>query len=240
MKRLVLPRQHGAWVMVALPFLIGMTAGRPHWIHLFLFPGWFFLYISSSPLLLFVKKKKNRGMYVKGFAAYTSIAMLFLSVPLLFYPELLLFAGFLLPMLGINIIFARRKNERAFLNDLFAIMGLCLGGPAAYLIGSGTWEETALYIWAASVGFFIGSVFFVKMFIREKNNSTFKWYAWAYHSLLVILSFVFGFIGLGAAYLFSFFRIFLFYKKPLQPKHTAIIECSNSVYFFIVMIFWLV
>ncbi|WP_240376966.1 YwiC-like family protein [Bacillus piscicola] len=239
MKKLLLPKQHGAWVMVFLPFLIGVIVGRPDWIHILLFLGWLLLYISSYPLLNAVKNKKKRSIYIKWFASYTGLALLFLLVPVLLQPKLLLVGVVLLPVLAVNLSYAKRKNERALLNDLAAIIGLCAGGPAAYYAGTGAWDETALYIWAASVLFFIGSVFFVKMFIREKKNATFKWYSWAYHGFVFISSFVFGFITLGIAYSFSFLRSFVFYKRPLRPKQTALIEAVNSVYFLIVMVIWL-
>ncbi|TLS37829.1 YwiC-like family protein [Pseudalkalibacillus caeni] len=235
MKRLLLPKQHGAWVMLGLPYLIGMIAGGPKWIHIPLFLGWLFLYLASYPIMMYLKKKRSREQYLKWIGIYMSLAILFVSLPLFLYVKLLLLSLFLLPLLIVNMFYARQNNERAFLNDISAIAGLCLGGPASYFVGTQQWDEKAVLIWISSVLFFMGSVFFVKTMIREKKNPKFKLYSWGYHSALPVGIAGAGFLPLSLAYLPSMARAIIFYGKPLKPKHIAVVEFTNSAYFLIFM-----
>ncbi|RBW68664.1 YwiC-like family protein [Bacillus taeanensis] len=239
MKKLLLPKQHGAWVMVSLPYLIGVIVGGPKWIHLPLFIGWLFIYIASHPLILALKQKEKRADYLRWVIQYLGTAGLFLVYPLLNNPRLLLFGFILLPLFGMNIFFAKKRKERAFLNDMSAIIGLCLGGAASYVVGSGEWNETMLVIWGACILFFTGSVFFVKTMIREKKNPRFKWLSWGYHGALPVIVFISGFSLLALTYVPSVIRAIVCYGKPMAPKHIAIVEFTNSALFLIGMLIWL-
>ncbi|ANF38517.1 membrane protein [Bacillus sp. CN2] len=39
----MIPKQHGAWAMLLIPFLLGMVKGGPVFWHIPLFLGWLFL-----------------------------------------------------------------------------------------------------------------------------------------------------------------------------------------------------
>ncbi|EZP78790.1 hypothetical protein H839_02941 [Parageobacillus genomosp. 1] len=46
-KKWIVPKQHGAWAMLIVPFLLGAYAGGFTWLHVPLFVGWFFLYLAT-------------------------------------------------------------------------------------------------------------------------------------------------------------------------------------------------
>ncbi len=74
--RIVFPKQHGAWAMLSIPFLLGVFKGEPVWSHILLFLAWVFLYVSSYPLSLVMKGKK---------LVITGSGFLFTSSLLFFY-----------------------------------------------------------------------------------------------------------------------------------------------------------
>jgi hypothetical protein len=57
-KKWIVPKQHGAWAMLMIPFLLGAYAGGFAWLHAQLFVGWLFLYLATYPLLMAVKSKR--------------------------------------------------------------------------------------------------------------------------------------------------------------------------------------
>ena len=54
-----IPNQHGAWAMLVLPFLFGMAASTPGWIHALLFACWLLIYLLMFPLLQWVRTGKG-------------------------------------------------------------------------------------------------------------------------------------------------------------------------------------
>lgn len=217
--------------MVILPFIVGAGLGGISWIHLPLFLGWFSLYLASHPLLMMVKRRRERRYYAKWTAGYMAMAALFLAGPLMNHPELIGLGLLLIPGLVINIYFAMKKNERAIVNDLTAIAGLCLGGPIAYLAGTGSLDRMAGVIWLLCVLFFTGSVFYVKQLIRERNNPQFRRYARVYHILVLAVILVSEFWIVAMAYLPSLIRVLVFSRHTMSPRHIGMVEIGNSIAF---------
>lgn len=58
MKALI-PKQHGAWAMLLIPFLLGMIKGGPVFWHIPLFLGWLFLYLAVYPITLALKRSRS-------------------------------------------------------------------------------------------------------------------------------------------------------------------------------------
>lgn len=233
----VLPKQHGAWAMLILPFVMGVEVGKPSWYHLPLFMGWLFLYLATNPLLMMIKKKKT-GDYLRWFIIFMIPALLFLTIPLLKDWRLIYFGLLMIPFFLVNAYFARKNNERAFLNDLSAVGAFGVGGLASYYLGTGKVDEIAISIFWISILFFLGSIFFVKTMIREKKNSLFRWFSWVYHLLIPVILVIIGFPLVALAFLPSTIRAIVLYGKPLTMMHVGILEIVNSIYFLVVAFFF--
>ncbi|MBM7649080.1 hypothetical protein JOC78_002033 [Bacillus ectoiniformans] len=233
--KLLLPKQHGAWAMLLVPFLLGAAAGGFRFVHISLFLGWMFLYLATYPFLMYVKGKKKK-LHMKWAGIYFSVALCFLAIVLVYDWTMLMFGGMMLPLFVINMIFAKNKKERAFTNDVTAIIAFCIGGLASYYLGSGTLDLTAFFITLLSFLFFLGSTFFVKTMIREKKNQMFRLYSWTYHLLLLI--------GVGVyaeprllvlAFLPSVIRAFFLYGKNISIMKVGILEIANSAFFMVII-----
>lgn len=232
--KLFMPKQHGAWAMLFVPFGLGIVAGGFHWLQVLLGLGWVPLYLSTYPLLLAVKRKKVQ-FHLSWFMKYLITALIFIGPVLYFKPMVILIGSLMLPFFLLNIYFSSTKKDRLFFNDISAIMAFSVSGIATYYLGNGLITSTAWFIWGVSVLFFVGSTFFVKSMIREKKNPTFRWVSWVYHLLVCVLFLLLGRWLISLALLPSLVRAIVYPRRVLRPMKIGIIEIINSVLFFIVV-----
>ncbi|MED4903138.1 YwiC-like family protein [Parageobacillus thermoglucosidasius] len=231
----IIPKQHGAWAMLAIPFLLGAYAGGFAWLHLPLFLGWLFLYLATYPLLMAIKSKRKQA-YMKSFYCYMAIAAALLAICLWHAPSLFYFGVAMVPLFLVNIYYTKRKQERAFWNDVAAIAVFCIGGLASFYIGRGALTVQALELVIFCFLFFLGSTFYVKTMIREKKNPIYKWLSWGYHGLLIIGLVAIGYPLFVLAYVPSVVRAVYLYGKSLPIMKLGILEVANAIYFFIAMV----
>ncbi|WP_066394918.1 YwiC-like family protein [Neobacillus mesonae] len=233
--KLFLPKQHGAWAMLIIPYWLGVFNGGFLWQHIPFFLGWLLLYLATYPMLLIFKKKKV-PYYIKWTFIYMLPALLLLIIPLMERPSIYFFGLLMIPFFIINAYYTSINRDRAFMNDISAICAFSIAGLASSYFGAGGITiETLIFSFLSSILFFIGCTFYVKTMIREKKNSQFKWVSWVYHSLLVLSWLVFGLWIVVLAYIPSLVRAIIFYGKKLSPKEIGIYEIVNSAIFFILM-----
>jgi hypothetical protein len=234
----LIPKQHGAWAMLLIPFLLGVYAGGFSWLHIPLFFGWLLLYLATYPMLMAMKNKRKE-YYLKWSFAYFLPAIVLLIIPLIYDFALIYFGFAMIPFFLINLYYAKKKNDRAFLNDIAAIAAFCIGGLASFYIGQGKLNITALEIYSFCFLFFIGSAFYVKTMIREKKNSMYKWASWGYHLLLIAGLVISDYPLLIIAFVPSVIRALYLYGKPLSVMKVGVLEIVNSAYFLLAMFFLL-
>lgn len=228
----LLPKQHGAWAMLLVPFLLGIGVGEAVWVHIPLFIGWLFLYLSTYPLLMAIKNKK-RKLHIKWAIIYSVPALSALIIVLLADFRFMYFGILMIPFFIINTYYAKQNNERALLNDFSAISVFSIGGIASYFAGTGSLDFMALAVWGLSMLFFIGSTFFVKTMIREKRNPKYRIISWSFHASVIILLLTTGEILLTIAYLPSLIRAIYLYGKSMSMMKIGILEIANSAFFLI-------
>lgn len=234
--KLFMPKQHGAWAMLIIPYWLGAAAGGMIWQHIPFFIGWLLLYLATYPLLLMFKKKKI-PFYRKWAIIYMVPALAFLMVPLFTTPSIVYFGFSMIPFFIVNAYFSSRNMDRALLNDLSAIIVFSIAGLASSYLPGAMITIEAILVFAASILFFTGSTFYVKTMIREKKNANFKWISWVYHLLVPILWIASGETIAAIAFLPSLFRAIAFYGRPLSVMKVGIYEIVNASLFFIVMLF---
>lgn len=235
--KFIMPKEHGAWAMWIAPYIIGMLLTEFKWAHLFLLISIFFAYISITPLLQGIRRPKEQKEMFKLSFTYLLIAAILGFPVLINYPKVLFILLLVAPFFSINIYFIKIKRERAFLNDLAGVIGLSSTSFVAYYIGTKEFNSEIFVVWLLIILFFIGSIFFVKSKIREKNNTTFKLIGKIYSIALPIFALIFFDIYLMIAYLFSTIRLFWVAKEENpSPIKTGIIEIVNSVWFVIFIV----
>lgn len=147
-----MPREHGAWGILLIPFATAVgAAGRFDWK----------LGLLLASILCFYLARTS---YLKQNVKWT-ILLLSLStgctLPLLFISKLWWLAGFGL----LAAPFAFRKTEHAIHTQILAVAGLTLTAPAAWYVVTGALDRSAWLLWALNALYFVSGVFYVKMHI---------------------------------------------------------------------------
>jgi hypothetical protein len=232
--QLFLPKQHGAWAMLIVPFWLGVVTSGFLWQHIPFFFGWLLLYLATYPMLLLFKKNKL-AIYKKWTFIYSVPALLLLLIVLFAKPSIVYFGLMMVPFFIVNAYFSSKNQDRAFLNDVSAIFAFSIAGLASSYLYNGKITEETLLVFVVCILFFIGSTFYVKTMIREKKNETFKWISWSYHIVVPVVWAIFGEWFIVMAFLPSLVRAFYMYGKPFSPKQVGIFEIINSMVFFILI-----
>ncbi|HDR7640544.1 YwiC-like family protein [Bacillus wiedmannii] len=232
--KLVIPKQHGAWAMLVIPFLLSVILGKPTMYHIPLFLAWFFIYLATYPFLTYIKQRRKKEL-LHAAIVYFIIAFVFGMISLLYEWRILLFVVFMIPLFIVNMYYARQKNERALLNDISAIIVFCIGGLVSYYFSMKFIDKTALFIALISFLYFLGSTFYVKTMIREKNNPKYRLISWGYHILLTIIVFAMN-PWCSLIFIPSVIRAIMLYGKKISIIKVGVLEIANSVYFLIITV----
>jgi len=234
----LMAKQHGAWAMLFIPFLLGMIIGEARWEHGLLLAAWLFIYLASYPFLMALKgKNKNYSLYMKWLTIYIVPAIIFVIYPVIAEPRLIYFGLSFIPCFIVNMYYAKTKNERSLINDIVAICNFCIGGLASYYFGTGTLDSTAWVLFLYNFLFFAGTTFYVKTMIREKSNIRYKYISWVYHIIIVVVFLAMGYYMIALAYIPSLIRAMVLYGRKLAVMKIGIIEIVNAILFFIVLLF---
>ena len=147
-----MPREHGAWGILLIPFAtaacISRTASAPV---LLLLVSVLCFYVARTSYL----KKNFTWMALLLFGSCAAAA------PLLLWWHLWWLCAFG----GVGAVLAFRPTQRDVVNEVVAVGGLTLTGPAAWYAASGRLDHMAFLIWALNTLYFVGGVLYVKLHI---------------------------------------------------------------------------
>ena len=171
-----LPKEHGAWGMLYIPFVCGaLVAWSAPWRILLLALSVTFLFIGREPLLA-LWRARSKGRTAEDaprlLILYLTLAAI-CAAPLLLVWELYgmiplgAVAGGLLVW---NAGQAAKREERTIATELIGIAGLTLTAPAAYYVGTERWDLTAAWLWAANALYFASSVFYVRYRVHTAHG----------------------------------------------------------------------
>jgi YwiC-like protein len=173
--RLKLPREHGAWAMLYVPFAVGALVAWSAPLRLLLLAlSVTFVFIARESLLIWLRAR-SRGRQdheaLRFTISYLALAGLFGAPLLLVYHLYWFFAMGIaaLLLLAINARQAVRRDDRTIGGEMLAIAGLTLTAPAAFYAARGAFGETALWLWVLCSVFFASSVFYVKFRVSTIN-----------------------------------------------------------------------
>ncbi|MEU7153249.1 YwiC-like family protein [Streptomyces sp. NPDC045456] len=187
-----IPNQHGAWAMLAVPFLAGALLGGFDGWHAVLLPAWLLAYCAAFHAQQFVRLRRlsrnprapRRHLApLTGFGAAFAVCAVPLAVA---HPWLLIAACCAAPFFAVNVGYAYRNKERATVNGIAAVVPACGMLLVSYRLGSGTVDSRAWQAAAACLLYFTGTVLYVKTMIRERGSETFRVASAVYHGLAVV------------------------------------------------------
>ena len=249
-----LPREHGAWVMLYVPFAVGALVGWRSPLRLMLIGlSVTFVFIARESLLIWWRARsrgQRNSQALRFVLSYVVLALVF-AAPLLLVYDLYWFAGMgvaAAALLAINARQAVRRIDRTIGGEMMAIAGLTLTAPAAYYAARGAFDITAVWLWVLCSSYFASSVFYVKLRVSTINPRLDKgrretWYRCAfYHALLlgslVILALT-GSLNVFAAVAFApvLIRSFWYLARPVRHINLRTVGWLEMVYSLVFLIF---
>jgi hypothetical protein len=171
LRNVYIPKQHGAWAMLILPLLFGVIASAPAWRHALLFAAWLLAYLFAHAALQWIRTKR-RAAWLGPIRLYGGLLLPAGAALLVLEPELIPLLPAAVPLVLVNLYYAKRNRERAFLNDLAAVVLFSLMTFAAFRVGDGTDPALAFELFALSVLYFTGTIFYVKTARSTTRRST--------------------------------------------------------------------
>ena len=161
--------------MLSVPLLLGiLVAPTWHWRVLILLVAACGFFLVRFPLALLVKSRKRkqpeRGYYWRWTAIYGGITTL-CGLWLVFGQAL----WWLLPMglfggglLLFHLWLVALRQEMSVIGEMSGIIGLSMGATMAYYTASNLLNGTALALWFINVLYFGGTVFYIKLKVRQQ------------------------------------------------------------------------
>jgi hypothetical protein len=171
--------------MLASPFLVGVVASSPQWVHLPLLLVWFLGYFAFFAAGLWLRSGR-RARYLPPLRAYGLLTVSFGLLVLLMRPDLVVWVPCFLPLLLAGLWLAARRQDRSVLSGLATILAACLMTPVAFDAGEGTDWPLAWTLTAVLAAYFVGTLFYVKTMIRERGSRVHYRLSVGYHFVVTI------------------------------------------------------
>lgn len=226
MIRRFVPPQHGAWAMLAVPYFAGLLTAGYRWPHLPLLGAWLGGYLLSYYVFQAIRSRRP-DRYQAQLALYASIAVPLAGLVVAVSPQVLWYAPAYAVLLAVNTWYAARRRERALANGLASVVQSCLIVLVVVAV-TGAPPPAGYRTFVLCVGYFAGTVFYVKTMIRERGNPTYHRWSVGFHVLaLGGAAWLSPWAGLLFAWLLV--RAVFLPGLGLTAKQVGIVEVANSV-----------
>lgn len=172
----ILPREHGTWAMLLVPWVVGCGVARVFGLRevvllvatlaFFLAEtqarAWLKLRVSARPDPAAIARVRGRALAFAAVGAAAGLALLAVWRR----DALLLFglAGVLLAAASVALV--RRRRDRGLGGQVLAAAGFSLTAPLAWYVARGTLEAVALELWLVNALFFLAAVSYVQLKIE--------------------------------------------------------------------------
>jgi hypothetical protein len=221
-----LPKQHGAWAMLVVPFLLGLLGaarvGAPGWGHLSLAAFWMLGYFTFNAASGWLKAApRQRPKYLPAVGAYGAAAAAFGLVTLALVglrplPWAVAFVVLVAPTLWL----AGRRRERTTVGGLLTIAAASLMLPVArYLYPSDAHDLPRVTATTALLFmYFFGTVLFVKTNIRERGSRAYLVASVAFHAGALAVAVVLAVLDLAAGWWAAVLLVALVRAVVVPPR----------------------
>lgn len=220
-----IPRQHGAWAMLFLPYLVGVILrvqqGEVPAYLWPLLPTWIIGYFTFNSLSLWLKSG-HKPVYVRPLLTYAAVTAFFGLITLFLAPHLLTWALAFAPLLGMGLWRASLRDDASLLARGSAVIAACLMCAVAAVGGLPEWLREPLnsrptlstfVLWA----YFLGTLFYVKTMIREKGDASYLRLSVGFHAAMSLLAVWATFTGHLSPLLPTFFALTTL-RAALMPQ----------------------
>ncbi|WP_052256432.1 YwiC-like family protein [Salinicoccus sp. YB14-2] len=223
--------QHGAWAMVFMPLILGVSAGGFHPSQILYGIGWLLMFFAADHVLMFIKrlKRKKECGYLKAAGLFGGIAVTLFLYPLFVEYRIIYFFLAMLPLGAITSYFSMIRDERNIINDIVAISIFSIAGGGIAFLNAHEWTLGITVVILVTLLYFVGSALVVKTIVRERKNINYRNASYIYHALL-FLGMLLWHYTLGIAFVFGLIRAIGVYDKGWTPKKLGIMEIFHIVW----------
>lgn len=155
-KIIALPQDHGSWVFILSPLLVGLfAAGRLSLDSLCLVLAAMAVFMLRQPITVLVKALSGRRartdmpaawFWIAVYASMAGACLLYLTLHGFFYILLLAIPG--LPVFAWHLWLVSRRAERRQAGvEIIASGVLALAAPAVYWVGLGSYNPSGWWLW---------------------------------------------------------------------------------------------
>ncbi len=231
--RRFIPPQHGAWAMLALPWLTGVLTTGWHWLHLPLLAAWLTGYLCSYYLLQAVKTRRP-GRFRTQLLVYATPTVLLGGLVVALRPQLLWYAPVYAVLFAVNVGYAVRRDERALVNDLASVVQSCvMVFVCATVAGVAAGEVTAVFL--AVTAYFVGTVLYVKTMIRERGSVGYYRASVGYHLAIAVAAASFQ-VPVALLFVLLLARAVVLPRRSMTPKQVGLGEIAASALLLLVTV----
>lgn len=235
--RIWIPRQHGAWAMLALPLLLGVAASEPDPWQLVLAGAAYAGYLASITVQTWSRARRAPA-YRPPILAYGSAFAALGSALVVAFPALLLSLAVFVPAGLVVFAGARPGTKRDLANSLAQVaQALVLVPAAAFVAGDPDWMRILAYTLVAAA-YLVGTVLVVRSVLRERGNDRFAALSIGFHVAVTVMA------GLALPWPYALVAAGLTARAiglplaqrrwaggphPLRPVHVGIVEIVSSL-----------
>lgn len=259
-----LPREHGTWAMLLVPWAVGCGVGRGFGAKdAILLLATLAAFLAHAQIVGWFRLARTPTADVAGLARARTHAVTLAAIALAAGGALV--AGWrlvgLVPfgiagagMAAAGLTLVHQRQERALPGQILAAVALAFAAPAAHYVARGAVEPAGLALWAVSAAFSLGGVSYVRMKIaairlRPQLASVGARVAFALPAVVVqvglvavsLLALRLG--GLSAAALAGFVPVAiqaiagtLTLDRPVVLKRVGLLSTAHSVLFGVAVI----
>jgi len=231
-----LPHQHGAWAMLAVPFLIGVAASRPAPWQVVLAAAAVAGYLASATGQAWLRARRRDPLTAPLVVYGVVFGVLGMALAIAF-PALLATLLVLAPTTALIVAGARPGTKRDLANSL------AQAGQALVLVPSAAWVSgafdpaTTVVATGVAAAYLVGTVLVVRSVLRERNSASFAALSAGFHAVLVAPALLLGpawaLLALGmtarAIALPLAARRRAGTASPLRPVQVGIVEAVGSI-----------
>jgi len=172
-----LPREHGAWVMLAVPLLLGnILAPSWHPRSLLLILAVFSGFLARHPLSYLIKTRsrkrasRRKHQHTQWFLIYTSFSMLAGGILLLVYrlDGILVFALVMLLCLALDMLYVSLRKSMSVQAESIGVFGLALCAPMSMYVASGQVSMEGFLLGMLVALYFVGSILYIRLKARRQ------------------------------------------------------------------------
>ncbi len=183
--RLYVPRQHGAWALLAVPLALGVAAGHPRPAHVLLIAAAIAGYLAVATLQSAAAARSSIARFQASIWVYGGIAAICAVVLAVANPPIVLAALVVVPSVAVAVLLGRARRSRELIGSLTqTAQAIVLAPVAAFLAGVGEPDLLARVALVAAV-YLVGSVLVVRSVIRERGNAGFALSSVALHVVAI-------------------------------------------------------